>query len=147
MESLPRRGQALSLVLDSSVALAWIFPDETNDPIKDLFAEIGERGAVVPTHWRLEIANGLTVAVRRGRIDAGLRSAALADLALLSIEIDANTNQNAWSKTLAFADHFGLTLYDAAYLELAQRRSLPLASLDKPLRAAAAALRISTLGV
>jgi len=100
----------------------------------------------VPALWRLEVANSLTVAVRRSRIDADLRRGALADLALLDIVTDAHTEVHAWGETLILADRFRLTLYDAAYLELAQRRALPLATLDKPLRAAAAALGLSLLG-
>jgi predicted nucleic acid-binding protein len=81
-------------------------------------------GAVVPTLWRLEIANSLTVAMRRGRIDANLRRAALADLALLDITTDEDTDAHAWGETMNMADRFQLTLYDTAYLELAQRRPL-----------------------
>src|SRR5258708_25113635 len=62
----------MSLVLDSSATLAWIYGDETTEPIRRLFDLVADDGAVVPALWRLEVANSLTVAVRRGRIDAGL---------------------------------------------------------------------------
>jgi hypothetical protein len=75
----------VSLVLDSSVTLAWIYGDETTEAIRDLFDGIADSGAVVPGLWRLEVANSLTVAVRRGRIDAEFRQAALTDLTLLDI--------------------------------------------------------------
>jgi predicted nucleic acid-binding protein len=78
--------------------------------------------------------------------DAGYRDAALAELALLPITIDTDTGSYAWSATLRLADRFALTLYDATYLELAQRRSLPLATLDETLRRAAGALEILVLG-
>lgn len=146
MEGLPRRRPALSLVLDSSATLAWIYGEETTASIQRLFDTIAEDGAVVPALWRLEVANSLTVAVRRGRIDGELRRAALADLALLDIATDPHTDTCAWAETLQLADRFRLTLYDAAYLELAQRRALPLATLDEKLRAAGAALGISVLG-
>jgi predicted nucleic acid-binding protein len=94
---------------------------------------VADDGAVVPALWRLEVANSLTLAVRRGRIDAGFRRAALGDLALLNITIDQHTDANAWGETLNVADRYQLTLYDAAYLELAQRRGLPLAILDDEL--------------
>ena len=136
----------MSLVLDSSATLAWIYADETNAAIRDLFERVADAGAVVPALWRLEVANSLTVAVRRGRIDTDLRRGALADLALLDIVIDPHTEAHAWGETLALADRFRLTLYDAAYLELAQRRALPLATLDQPLRAAATGLGLSVLG-
>jgi predicted nucleic acid-binding protein len=136
----------VSLVLDSSVTLAWIYGDETTESIRELFDAIADSGAVVPGLWRLEVANSLTVAVRRGRIDAEFRQAALTDLALLDITTDPHTDACAWAATLRLADSFRLTLYDAAYLELAQRRTLPLATLDKDLCAATAALGLRLLG-
>jgi predicted nucleic acid-binding protein len=87
------------------------------------------------------------MAVRRRRLDAIYRDASLAELALMPITIDADTNTYAWTTTLRLAERFSLTLYDAAYLELAQRRSLPLATLDQELRAAAPALSIALLGI
>lgn len=137
----------MSLVLDSSATLAWIFGDETTEAIRELFDQVAESGAVVPALWRLEVANSLTVAVRRGRIDASFRRAALADLALLDITADKSTDDHAWTETLELADRFRLSLYDAAYLELAQRRALPLATLDDDLRAAARVLGMRLRGV
>ena len=137
----------MSLVLDSSATLAWIYDDEATDAIRAVFDQVAERGAVVPALWRLEVANSLTVAARRNRIDMELRRAALADLALLDITVDQHTDNQAWSETLHLADQFRLTVYDAAYLELAQRRKLPLATLDRELRAAAQAIGTETLGV
>ena len=136
----------MSLVLDSSATLAWVSSDETTDPIRRLFDAVADDGAVVPALWRLEIANSLTVAVRRGRIDANFRRAVLSDLALLDITTDDHTNVHAWGETLSVADRFQLTVYDAAYLELAQRRNLPLATLDRELRVAAKSLGLNLMG-
>jgi predicted nucleic acid-binding protein len=136
----------VSLVLDSSVTLAWIYSYETTDPIRRLFDAVADDGAVVPALWRLEIANSLTVAVRRGRIDANFRRAVLSDLALLDITTDDHTDVHAWGETLSVADRFQLTVYDAAYLELAQRRNLPLATLDRELRVAAKSLGLHLMG-
>jgi predicted nucleic acid-binding protein len=136
----------VSIVLDSSATLAWIYSDETTDAIRAVFDQVADAGAVVPALWRLEVANSLTVAVRRNRIDAEFRRAALADLALLDIATDQHTNGQAWTETLHLADRHRLTLYDAAYLELAQRRKLPLATLDQELRAAAQAAGVNALG-
>src|SRR5205823_11735224 len=133
VEVLPRRRPAVSLVLDSSLALAWIYGEETTDAVRRIFEIVAEDGALVPALWRLEVANSLTVAVRRGRIDVAFRDAALADLALLDIATDDYTDVHAWGETLHVADRFQLTAYDAAYLELAQRRTLPLATLDSDL--------------
>jgi predicted nucleic acid-binding protein len=85
--------------------------------------------------------------VKRKRIGAAFRDASLADLALLNIVTDPDTDAAAWSNTLRLADRFALTLYDAAYLELAQRMCLPLATLDGQLRAAADATGIKLLGI
>ena len=74
------------------------------------------------------------------------RNAALADLALLDITTDPHTDAYGWTTTLHLADRFKLTLYDAAYLELAHRSSLPLASLDEELCAAGRALGVPVLG-
>jgi predicted nucleic acid-binding protein len=97
MEGLPGRRPSVSLVLDSSAALAWIFADETTDTIRAVFDRVVDQGAVVPVLWRLEIANTLTVATRRGRITDGFRRAALTDLALLDIKTDPHTERRAWS--------------------------------------------------
>jgi predicted nucleic acid-binding protein len=136
----------VSLVLDSSVTLGWILEDETTDAIRRVFDTVAEDGAVVPALWRLEVANGLSMAVRRRRIDAVTRDAALADLAVLDVTTDAETNAHAWAATLRLADAHRLTVYDASYLELAARRAMPLASLDDDLRMAAERLSVTLLG-
>lgn len=132
----------MSLVLDGSTTLAWISQDEIGDATRRILGLVTESGAWVPSIWRLEVANGLQTGIRRGRIDATYRDAALSDLALLDIAIDPDTDRYAWTSTLRLADRFRLTLYDAAYLELAQRRSLPLASLDLALSDAARGLGV-----
>ncbi len=87
------------------------------------------------------------MSLRRKRFSASFRDAALTQLARMPITVDAATDTYAWSATLHLADRFQLTLYDAAYLELAQRRHLPLATLDQPLRTAASALGLDLLGI
>ena len=104
-------------------------------------------GAVVPSLWRLEVANAFQFARRRRRMDVRNRDAALSDLANMRILLDGETDLRAWGITLGLADRYGLTIYDAAYLELAERRGLPLATLDGDLRAAGQALGIPLLGV
>ena len=136
----------MSLVLDSSATLAWIYSDEVTEGVRELFDTVADAGAFVPALWRLEVANSLTIAVRRGRIDVEFRRAALDDLALLDITTDNQTDTHAWTETLQLADLFRLTLYDAAYLELAHRRGVPLATLDEDLSAAASALGLRVLG-
>ncbi|HEX7326374.1 MAG TPA: type II toxin-antitoxin system VapC family toxin [Rhodanobacteraceae bacterium] len=136
----------MSLVLDCSVALAWLLPDERAKAAQAVLDRIAVSRAWVPELWRLEVANSLQVAVRHKRIDAAFRDASLADLSLLNIQIDPDTSSFAWSDTLQLADAHGLTLYDAAYLELALRLGLPLASRDRQLRKAARSHKVLLLG-
>ena len=136
----------MSMVLDSSATLAWVYSDETTEPIRHVFNLVGENGAWVPGLWKLEVANILEMGVRRGRHDAAFRDSTLADLALLPIRVDTETDRQAWGPTLQLSERHRLTLYDAAYLELALRRGLPLASLDADLRRAAQAEGVAILG-
>lgn len=136
----------MTIVLDSSATLAWIYSDELTPTIQKVFEYVVADHACVPSLWRLEVANSLTMGVKRGRIDAAFRDAVLIDLALLNITTDPHTDDFAWSTTLRLADRCKLTLYDAAYLELAQRLGCPLATLDQELRAAAGALGVPLFG-
>ena len=137
----------MSLVLDCSVTLAWLLPDEDPRPVQAVLDRIVASRAWVPNLWRLEVANSLQSAVRRKRIDAAFRDASLADLGLLNIQADPDTANFAWGETLRLADAHDLTLYDATYLELARRLSLPLASQDKSLRLAAKKCKVPLLGM
>ncbi|MCP4380221.1 MAG: type II toxin-antitoxin system VapC family toxin [Hyphomicrobiales bacterium] len=132
----------MSVVLDASVVLSWLFADEVDDLSNAALSAVVDRGAWVPAIWRLEVANSLEQARRRGRIEMVDRDIGLRDLNDLDISIDPDTNTNAWTDTLALATQFRLTVYDASYLELSSRRSLPLASLDKDLNAAAVKLGV-----
>ena len=136
----------MSLVIDSSITLAWFFEDERSVAAEAVLRQVTESGAVAPSLWRLEVANALQMAVRRKRIDTAFRDASLADLSALEIAIDAETDRQAWTATLQLAERCRLTLYDAAYLELAQRLSLPLATLDQELRVAGKAIGVPLLG-
>jgi predicted nucleic acid-binding protein len=134
------------MVLDSSVTLAWIYADETTDAIRMIFKQLIQTGAWVPGHWRLEVANILQIGVRRRRHNSVFRDSTVADLALLPIQTDLETDRHAWAATLRLAERHRLTLYDAAYLELALRRELPIATLDRDLRTGAAAENLRLLG-
>ncbi len=137
----------MSLVLDSSATLAWVYSDEITPAIQHVLELVTAGGAWVPAIWRLEVANILETCVRRRRTDATFRDATLADLALLPIHLDADTDRHAWGATMVLAERHRLTLYDAAYLELAQRRGLPLATLESELRTAAGAESVPLLGI
>lgn len=136
----------MSLVLDSSVTLAWLHADEGGAGVEAVFAEVLESGAHVPGLWHLEVANSLAMAVRRGRISASFKEASLQDLAKLEIVVDPDTDRYAWTVTVNLADRHRLTVYDAAYLELARRLAVPLATLDQDLRIAAADAGVRLLG-
>jgi predicted nucleic acid-binding protein len=136
----------MSFVLDSSITLAWIYLDELTPSTFELSQTVTRDGAWVPAIWPLEIANSLQIGIRRHRIDVPFRNRALAELADLNIAIDQDTTSFAWTTTLELSDRFRLTPYDACYLELAQRRELPLATLDRDLRSAAQQLEVELLG-
>jgi len=136
----------MSLVLDSSVTLAWVYADETTEPVRHVFDILSREGAWVPGLWRLEVAHVLEIGVRRGRHSAAFRDAALDDLLLLPIQVDEETDGHAWGETLSLAERHGLTLYDAAYLDLALRKNVPLATLDQDLGRAAAGENVKLLG-
>ena len=135
----------MTIVVDASIALAWVHGDEKTDAAEMIFQRIGTTGAVVPVVWPMEVANALTMAVRRGRTSPALRDRALTDLTEVPIRIDDETNAHAWTATVKLADLHGLTVYDAACLELAQRRRLPLATLDTALARAARASGVAAL--
>jgi predicted nucleic acid-binding protein len=130
------------LVLDGSLTLAWYFADEANPYADAVAQELASREAVVPSLWRLEIANTLVVGERRKRSTEAQAASFLARLGLLPIVIDDETDARAWGETIRLARSLTLSAYDAAYLELAMRRGLPLASLDDQLNAAAAAVGV-----
>lgn len=137
----------MNFVLDSSVALTWCFEDERTTVTDALLERVTEAGAVAPMLWPLEILNGLAVAERRGRLDAQRRQRMTTLLHALPIAIDSETVRYAWQLTSHLAERFRLTVYDATYLELAQRMNLPLATLDQELRAAGATLGVPLLGL
>lgn len=135
----------MSMVLDCSATLAFLLEDEQTPAIKTVSEAIVQNGAVVPFLWHLEIANSLTVAARRKRIPPAARDQFLRHLRKLDITTDEETHIHAWAATVRLADLHGLTIYDAVYLELAQRRRLPLATLDKALAAAAREAGVTVL--
>jgi predicted nucleic acid-binding protein len=129
------------LVLDSSAAMAWLLDDEQAS-VQSLEAMRTERVAV-PAHWILEVTNGLRMAVRRRRLEPGDRGPILKRLSILPIRVDSETATRGWSDIPAIADEYGLTTYDAAYLELALRLGVPLATLDQDLARAARAAGVA----
>jgi len=127
-----------AFVADSSVGLAWVHPAQATDLTRALLEDVESVALVhVAVLWPLEIANALLVAVRRKLVTDAQRKAALALLPALSVIIDSEGPLLAWTTISDLAATHDLSVYDACYLELALRNTLPLASRDEPLRAAA----------
>lgn len=131
-----------SFVLDASLALAWCFPDEKADFTGAVLDALAEVSAWVPSLWPLEVANALLMSERRKRSTEADTVNWLGFLQGLPIHVDEETSGKAWADTLHLARTHNLTVYDAAYLELAMRRGLPVATLDGILLAA-----MKTVGV
>ncbi len=127
----------MSLVLDASMTIAWLLDGEQTEAAHAVLRRVVADGAVVPSLWRLEVANVLRNAVRRGRCDEAYVDRSLGRLGRLAIMVDSETDDHAWGATRTLAREYGLTLYDAAYLELAVRLGRPLASCDAALIASA----------
>jgi predicted nucleic acid-binding protein len=134
-----------AVVLDCSAALSWFISDEDSPQAQALRTLVTDRGAVVPMLWPIEIGNALLFATRARRVTQSQRAAAMAALGRLPIEIDNDTLSKVWTDTLSLAEKLRLTIYDACYLELAQRRELPLATFDKALRAAGKKIGLPSL--
>lgn len=130
-------------VVDASIGIAWVHPAQATSRSVELIQAVHHGARVrAPALWPLETANALVVLTRRGKLTADERDAALAALALLSVEIDHEAATLAFARLSALAATHGLSVYDAAYLELAMRSKLPLACQDGPLRAAARQCRV-----
>jgi predicted nucleic acid-binding protein len=128
-------------VLDASLALSWLMPGEEAQLLPgDIFSEGDSVWA--PSLWPLEVCN--TLAMRSGK-DATFLPAALLELQSWDVQIDPETAARAPGDILSLARQHRLTVYDAAYLELALRRGAALASLDADLRRAAKTLGVQTL--
>ena len=132
-------------VLDCSVAAAWLFEDEATAETDALLDQLANGAALVPLHWRLELGNVLVQAERRERITPAQVAASVEFVNRLPIEVDAETDTRSFREVLALARSTNLTTYDAAYLELALRRGLSLATQDRALVRAALGLKVTTL--
>lgn len=133
----------MPFVLDSSAALARAAPDETLPRNVQRLLETDT--AVAPALWPFETVNGLEIMRRRGRLDEQAVGDALDVLRLLPIEIEPPDFERNAHAVLPLARKCSLTVYDAAYLELAKRRRLPLATLDEGLRRAARKVRVKVI--
>lgn len=133
----------IGFVLDNSIVMAWSFADEVSAYADDVLDRLTTVRTTVPMLWPLEVANALLMGERRKRSTEAETIRWIGILNRLPIVIDDETNTRAWSDTLALARGHKLSAYDAAYLELAVRRKLPLATLDDRLKAAATAVGVA----
>jgi predicted nucleic acid-binding protein len=137
----------LNFVLDASVTLAWCFADEGSDYAVGVLDRLRSSEAVAASHWGLELANALLVAERRGRIEPGDVSRLTKFVLALPIAVDPVARRRPLDSIHRLGRSHGLSAYDAAYLELAVRYGIPIATLDSDLRVAAEAEGVGTLAV
>lgn len=136
-----------AFVLDCSIAVAWLFDDEATPETDALLDRLKDDSVLVPGLWHLEIGNVLARAERHKRISGAQVAAHLDLLNRLPIVTDSETQRRAFREILTLARSQRLTIYDAAYLELAMRRGIALATRDKALIGAARHLGVATLPV
>jgi predicted nucleic acid-binding protein len=130
-------------VLDCSMTMAWLFEDEGSKHTDQVLEKLENAKAIVPSIWPLEVANVLLFAQRKKRITAIQASSFIDALAALPIHVDSSTQDRALHSIYTLAHEENLTIYDAAYLELAIRENIPLATLDHDLLKAIQKLKIS----
>jgi predicted nucleic acid-binding protein len=136
-----------AFVVDASVAVAWVHPGQATPHTARMLDAVAEGTIIeVPALWPLEVANALTVLVRRRKLTEGDRQAALGWFRALPLRVDHEMAALAFSTLSALAAKYGVSAYDAAYLELAQRRKLPLGCRDGPLLEAAARYGLAVWG-
>jgi predicted nucleic acid-binding protein len=135
----------MSFVLDASVTLAWLLPDETSKMADEIIEHLIEATALVPAIWTSEIGNVLIIATRRGRMTQQEEHWLLNVLQALPVDIEPAPSGRTLECVIDIANKHSVTAYDAAYLELAERHDLPLATLDKRLAAAAEAQHVRML--
>src|ERR1035441_502481 len=124
----------MAFVLGASITACWAFDDEDHPDARLAFDRMRAEEGVVPSLWWFEVRNILMVNERRRRITESDTAAFLLNLSLLRLRVDRSPDENA---VLRLARTHRLSVYDAAYLELARREGLPLATLDADLRRAA----------
>lgn len=132
-----------AFVADASVAIAWVHPAQATTQTRSMLDAIAD-GVVleVPALWPLEVANALVVLRRRRKLTEGERQVGLGWLSRLPLRVDHEMAGLAFSRLSELASAHQLSVYDAAYIELARRRGLPLACKDGALRKAARQARV-----
>lgn len=133
----------MDFVLDASVALSWCFPDESNEYADRILLRLKSETAITPPIWPVEISNALLVGMRRGRMTAEQVRETFELLSKLRIQPQFGLSIQEMRLVTSLAIKTGLSAYDATYLELAQRYSIPIATADAKLQSAAVSKGIS----
>ena len=133
----------MPFVIDASVAVCWLLPDERHIVAEAAYERISRDSALAPVLWRYELRNMLIVNERRGRLDSAKTARALRLLRGLPVATDTDVDEDA---LMQLARQHQLTVYDAAYLELALRKGLAVATLDGALARAARAESVALIG-
>jgi predicted nucleic acid-binding protein len=134
-------------VVDASITLAWCFTDEATEKSQALLRRVIDDGCMAPGIWPIECANILIAAERTGRVSAADLKENIAKLQSLDVEVDDEMPARSFTDILHLARQHRLTSYDAAYLELALRRKLPLATKDKQLQETARRAGVALIDV
>jgi predicted nucleic acid-binding protein len=129
-------------VVDNSVVMSWCFQDEMSEYADAVLNRLADTQALVPGIWPLEVTNVLLMAQRKKRLGRGGSARFLELLRSLPIVVEQELPARVFSEIFALAEDFGLSTYDASYLDLAMREGLQLASLDQRLRKAAKDCRV-----
>jgi predicted nucleic acid-binding protein len=129
-------------VVDNSVVMVWCFEDETSDYADKVLESLADAVAIVPAIWTLEVANTLLVAERRQRLSESKSTQFIQLLRTLPIQVIQEPFPLRNDEIITLAREQRLSSYDAAYLDLAKREAVPLATLDKSLRRAAKAIQV-----
>lgn len=135
----------MSFVLDNSVVCGWFLENQATDYSESILERLRDDRAAVPALWELEFTNVLRTACLRQRLTAEAAQRVVGQI--ISLPIDVDRQPVLASEILGLALRFGLSSYDAAYLELALRMQCPIATGDGPLRAAALAAGVGIAGV
>jgi predicted nucleic acid-binding protein len=134
-----------AFIIDCSITMAWCFEDERTEAADDLLSRMARETVLVPVHWHLEVANVLAQAERRDRLTEAAAKKFIDLLKVFDVQVDDSVG--LVEPLFRLCRQHSLTSYDAAYLQLALKTSLPLATLDSELRGAAAAHGVTLLGL
>lgn len=133
------------IVLDASLVIAWLMTEKLPAGDTDAYSDLSDNVLVVPSHWPLEISNALRSRIKSNRISISDFHDIVERFDLLNVEVQSPLELDEIGHLAQFAVTHELTTYDAAYVQLALQRRVPLATLDRAMRAAATKLNIPLL--